>query len=269
MPKQITLTNILANSGKGYLSGSNSNNTKYTSTSNLVGDGSTICCKIVPAATGEATITTSKKYTLDNTHKYYISFWIKFASTTTGSFDFYWPVAEPLAFHTPSITASANQWVRCSTVFDRTSFTSGSYQCRFDWNNEPGKVTAYQSSLMLFDLTATFGAGQEPSKERMDQYITSFGDSLTITYYTIEEEKAMAYEEIVTKNSSGNIVNGSSSIGSNGYIEGTWLKTTAASSKAGNFATVDSSGWIYYRTPAETKNDIGASSVQIVTWSAS
>lgn len=79
----------------------------------------------------------------------------------------------------------------------------------------------------------------------------------------------MAYEEIVTKNSSGNIVNGSASIGSNGYIEGTWLKTTAASSKAGNFATVDSSGWIYYRTPAETKKDIGASSVQIITWSAS
>ena len=269
MPKQITLKNILANSGKGYLSGTNSNCSKTYITTSLVGDGSTMYAKITPTKSGEATITTSKKYALDKTHKYYISFWIKFASATTGSFDFYWPIAEPIAFHTQSITASANQWVRCSTVFNRTSFTSGSYQCRFDWNNEPGNVAAYQSSLMLFDLTATFGAGQEPSKERMDQYITSFGDSLTITYYTIEEEKAMAYEEIVTKNSSGNIVNGNSSIGSNGYIEGTWLKTTAASSKAGNFATVDSSGWIYYRTPAETKNDIGASSVQIVTWSAS
>ena len=35
---------------------------------------------------------------------------------------------------------------------------------------------------MLFDLTAAFGAGYEPSKEWMDTHITSFGDSLTVHY---------------------------------------------------------------------------------------
>ena len=55
----------------------------------------------------------------------------------------------------------------------------------------------------------------------------------------------------------GSLTVGSSSIGTNGYIEGTWLKTTAATDKAGNFATIDSSGWIYKRTPAETLGDIG------------
>lgn len=55
----------------------------------------------------------------------------------------------------------------------------------------------------------------------------------------------------------GDLKVGSSSIGTNGYIEGTWLKTTAAGDKAGDFATVDSSGWIYKRTPAETLSDIG------------
>lgn len=55
----------------------------------------------------------------------------------------------------------------------------------------------------------------------------------------------------------GDLKVGSSSIGTNGYIEGTWLKTTAAGDKAGDFATVDSSGWIYKRTPAETLGDIG------------
>ena len=42
------------------------------------------------------------------------------------------------------------------------------------------------------------------------------------------------------------------------YITGTWLQTTATGDKAGNFATIDGQGWIYYRTPAETLADIGA-----------
>lgn len=49
---------------------------------------------------------------------------------------------------------------------------------------------------------------------------------------------------------------GQSHIGTNGYIEGTWLKTTAASDSKGNFATL-SNGCIYYRTPAEARGDIG------------
>lgn len=55
----------------------------------------------------------------------------------------------------------------------------------------------------------------------------------------------------------GNLTVGSSSIGTNGYIEGTWLKTTAAGDKAGDFATIDNSGWIYKRTPANVLGDIG------------
>lgn len=44
------------------------------------------------------------------------------------------------------------------------------------------------------------------------------------------------------------------------YLTGTWLQTTSAGDKAGNFATIDGDGWIYYRTPAETLADIGAAS---------
>lgn len=53
-----------------------------------------------------------------------------------------------------------------------------------------------------------------------------------------------------------NIKVGSASIGINGYIEGTWLKTSAASNAKGNFCTL-SNGWIYYRTPEEVLTDIG------------
>lgn len=45
------------------------------------------------------------------------------------------------------------------------------------------------------------------------------------------------------------------------YLTGTWLQTTAATDLGrtpGKVAVLDDSGWVYYRTPAEIKSDIGA-----------
>lgn len=45
------------------------------------------------------------------------------------------------------------------------------------------------------------------------------------------------------------------------YFTGTWLQTTAATDLGrtpGKVAVLDDSGWVYYRTPAELKSDIGA-----------
>ena len=45
------------------------------------------------------------------------------------------------------------------------------------------------------------------------------------------------------------------------YITGTWLQTTAATDLGrtpGKIVILDESGWVYYRTPAEIKSDIGA-----------
>ncbi len=47
------------------------------------------------------------------------------------------------------------------------------------------------------------------------------------------------------------------------YITGTWLQTTAASDLGrtpGKIAVLDDAGWVYYRSLAEIKEDIGASS---------
>ncbi len=47
------------------------------------------------------------------------------------------------------------------------------------------------------------------------------------------------------------------------YFTGTWLQTTKATDLGrvpGKIAVLDESGWVYYRTPAELKSDIGASS---------
>lgn len=48
------------------------------------------------------------------------------------------------------------------------------------------------------------------------------------------------------------------------YLTGTWLQTTAATDLGrtpGKVAILDDSGWVYYRTPAEIKSDIGADAV--------
>lgn len=45
------------------------------------------------------------------------------------------------------------------------------------------------------------------------------------------------------------------------YITGTWLQTTVATDLGrapGKIAVLDDTGWVYYRTPAEIKSDIGA-----------
>ena len=55
----------------------------------------------------------------------------------------------------------------------------------------------------------------------------------------------------------GDLKVGSSSIGTNGYIEGTWLKTTKTTESAGDFATISGDGWIYKRKPANVLGDIG------------
>lgn len=40
------------------------------------------------------------------------------------------------------------------------------------------------------------------------------------------------------------------------YITGTWLQATETSDKAGDFATIDSDGWIYKRTASEVREDV-------------
>ena len=51
------------------------------------------------------------------------------------------------------------------------------------------------------------------------------------------------------------------------YITGTWLQTTEATDfgrTPGKIAVLDESGWVYYRTPAEIKSDIGVDTQTII-----
>ena len=178
MAKTITLTNIMETRGEGIF-GANLSNCTWQSSTITAGDGATKSVRVIPSAAGECTLT-SAKHNLVASHKYYLSFKIKFESQASGTG--YWPVAEPAAVFGMKVSGDANAWIHCSAVFDRTSFSDGSYPCRFDYNNESVNVPFRFTSCMLFDLTAAFGAGYEPSKEWMDTHITSCGDSLTVHY---------------------------------------------------------------------------------------
>lgn len=180
MAKIITLTNIMANGGQGIF-GANLSNCTWQNSTQTAGDGATKSVRVIPSAAGECTLT-SAAHSLIASHKYYLSFKIKFESQASGTVDWYWPVAEPAAVSGMKVSGDANTWIHCSAVFDRTSFSNGNYPCRFDYNNESINVPFRFTSCMLFDLTTAFGAGNEPSKEWMDMHITSFGDSLTVHY---------------------------------------------------------------------------------------
>ena len=59
----------------------------------------------------------------------------------------------------------------------------------------------------------------------------------------------------------GDLVVGQASIQTNGYVNSTWLKTTAnthLSNPANKVAVLDPSGWVYHRTADEIRSDINA-----------
>lgn len=181
MATTVSMTNIVANNGKGWFPATRGN-CSWQLSSITPGDGAASSIEIIPSGAGEVTLT-SAAHNLVASHKYYISFKVRFASATQGTCDWYWPVAEPCAAQNMAFNVAAETWVRLSAVFERTSFSNGSYPCRFDYNNNNGKNTPFWfTSCMLIDLTAAFGAGLEPSKDWMDKHVTAFADSQKVQY---------------------------------------------------------------------------------------
>ena len=199
MATNVTLTNIVGNGNRGYFAAVR-NNCSWQSTTITPEDGARYSVKITPSGAGECTLT-SAAHNLVASHKYYISFKVRFASATQGTCDWYWPVAEPCAAQNMAFNVAAETWVHLSAVFERTSFSDGSYPCRFEYKNTDGKNTPFWfTSCMLIDLTAAFGAGLEPSKDWMDKHITAFSDSLSVDYiYNLGELFAGISSAIQTK----------------------------------------------------------------------
>lgn len=125
--------------------------------------------------TSASEITVSAKTTmaLDNTHKYYVRYEI-YHTGSSGTVGFYFPIAEPYFFEGVALS-TANKWNVISKVNNRSSFsTNSSTSYRVDYNNNNSAGVVYFDGLMVVDLTETFGAGNEKSKEWCDTNIPFF-----------------------------------------------------------------------------------------------
>ena len=117
----------------------------------------------------ETTVSSTATIQLTPSHKYYVCV-EAYQTAVSGSVDIYWPIAEPVML-SGQVLPKANQWHRISTVANRSSFGSGKYQIRFDYNNQNQAGTMWFDGAMLIDLTAAFGSGKEPTKEWCDAHI--------------------------------------------------------------------------------------------------
>lgn len=116
---------------------------------------------------------------LVNNHIYYIRL-EAYQEQVVGGVGFYWPIAEP-SFG--SIGAKApNQWNLYSYIGTRSTFTNGSYQCRLDFDNNYNNGNLWIDGVAIIDLTESFGAGNEPTKEWCDTNIPFFENNYELRF---------------------------------------------------------------------------------------
>lgn len=127
----------------------------------------------------EIGLNSANAYPLDSSHVYYARV-EAYQEVASGTMEIYFPIAEPHMFNTPA--KEAGKWNVYSSVCGRSTFTTGTHKFRLDFNRDlDGKGgEVWYDGLMLIDLTAACGAGNEPSKEWCDANIPYFTGTTTI-----------------------------------------------------------------------------------------
>lgn len=87
MATTVSMTNILANGGKGWFPATRGN-CSWQLSSITPGDGAASSIKIIPSGAGEVTLT-SASHALVASHKYYVTLKIRFESAVIGTCDWY------------------------------------------------------------------------------------------------------------------------------------------------------------------------------------
>lgn len=118
-------------------------------------------------------------------HKYYAAMDI-YGYENGQEYNLYWPEVAPypcvnsdnngvLERNRPNVVAGT--WQKASMILYNTSIASGKYRFRFDNDNvEVEGRTMRFTNLMLIDLTAAFGIGNEPDLAWCDKYIVLDSD---------------------------------------------------------------------------------------------
>lgn len=129
------------------------------------------------ASHAEVYATSTTKLPLNSEHIYYARL-EAYQEVQCGGMEIYFPVAEPKMFN---LTAEeAGKWNMYSTVIDRSSFTSGDYTFRLDFNHGSVDSEAWYDGWMIIDLTEAFGSGNEPTQDWCDANIPYFSGTRTI-----------------------------------------------------------------------------------------
>lgn len=124
-----------------------------------------------------------QNYKFDPTHKYYFSMWVMHRTSLNMKANVYWPGSN--AIYTGKGNTALSTWTQHSSVFGWPSVASGSYSLTVSCTNYPGSNAAMNiDGLMLIDLTAACGAGNEPSKEWCDANL-AFTTSTTTATLTV------------------------------------------------------------------------------------
>lgn len=116
---------------------------------------------------------------LNHSHIYYVRA-ETYQEYKHGSIEIYWPIAES------SFLSARNgfegQWNLVSAVNNRSNFSEGYYPLQLVCDHESFSEPTWLDGLMLIDLTADFGAGNEPDKAWCDANIPYFSNKYNIKY---------------------------------------------------------------------------------------
>lgn len=142
-------------------------------------------------------------------------------------------------------------------ITDTPTFSLKIGNVTYDGTSNVSATTATQSASGLMSAA---------DKKKLDGIAT--GANKTIVDTTLSDSSTNPVQNKVIKTELDNKLDktGGTLTGNltGKYITGTWLQTTAATDLGRTpekVAVLDGSGWVYYRTPAEIKSDIGADAV--------
>lgn len=116
---------------------------------------------------------------LNPSHIYYIRVEM-YQEERHGGIDIYWPIAESSFLSARS--GPEGQWNLISAVSNRSNFSEGYYPMQLVCDQGSLYVFTWLDGLMLIDLTADFGAGNEPDKAWCDANLPYFSNKYNIKY---------------------------------------------------------------------------------------
>lgn len=164
-------------------------------------------------------------------------------------------IANTLDFKTNVMAKAADN--ELFIVTDTPTFSLKIGNVTYDGTSNVSANTATQSASGLMSAA---------DKKKLDGIAT--GANKTIVDTTLSDSSTNPVQNKVIKTELDNKLDktGGTLTGNltGKYITGTWLQTTASTDLGrapGKVAVLDDSGWVYYRTPAEIKSDIGADAV--------